>query len=141
MYGQTEPDDADLIDWPSLAAERQRLGDQFWRVLGYLHDEGIAAIASIENALRVHDAVAMIGPAERLKREAFPLGALRLAEIAETIELEARDCVESHQDPAPLIEAVVLLRSVFAQTVEQLRNDSNPLMRKSAVHRPNLLAA
>ncbi len=141
MPGYAEPDAADLIDWACLAAERQRLGGQFWRTLGYLHDEGLVAISGIENALRAHNPAAMVGPAERLKDEAFPLGALRLAEIAESIEIDARDCVEWHQDPAPLIESVVLLRSVFAETVALLESDSNPLMRKSPAMRRNLLAA
>ncbi len=141
MPGYAEPDTADLIDWACLAAERQRLGGRFWRTLGYLHDEGVVAIAAIENALRAHDPAAMVGPAERLKDEAFPLGALRLAEIAETIEIDARDCVEWRQDPAPMIEQVVLLRSIFAETVALLESDSNPLIRKSPVSRPRLLAA
>lgn len=120
----------DVIDWTRLAAARERMGGKFWRTLGYLYDEGLVAMSAIENALRAHDPVAMISPAERLKDEALPLGAMRLAEIAESIEMQARDCVEWHQDPAPLIEAVVSLRATFAETVALLQQDSNPLIQR-----------
>lgn len=131
----------DLIDWNQLTAARERMGPKFWRTLGYLHDEGLVAMSRIENALRAHDPVAMIEPAERLKDEALPLGALRLAEIAETIEMQARDCVEYHEDPAPLIESVVLLRGVFDETVGLLQNDANPLIQHRSPVRPTGLIA
>lgn len=132
---------AAIIDWSQLTAARARMGPKFWRTLGYLHDEGLVAMSRIENALRAHDPVAMIEPAEHVKDEALPLGAVRLAEIAETIEMQARDCVEYHQDPAPLIEAVVLMRTVFAETVELLQNDSTPLIQHRTPTRPTGLIA
>jgi histidine phosphotransfer protein HptB len=132
---------AEVIDWTQLAAARARMGAKFWRTLGYLHDEGLVAMSRIENALRAHDPVAMIEPAEHLKDEAMPLGALRLAEIAETIEMQARDCVEYHQDPAPLIETVVQMRTVFDETVDLLQNDANPLIQHRTPARPTGLIA
>lgn len=131
----------ELIDGKQLAAARARMGPQFWRTLSYLHDEGLVAMGKIENALRAHDPVAMIEPAERLKDEALPLGAFRLAENAETIEMQARDCVEYHQDPAPLIESVVQLRRVFDETVALLQNDANPLIKHRSPVRPTGLVA
>lgn len=129
-------DQYDLIDAKRLSNARMRLGPRFWDNLRYLHDEGHAAISAIETSLRAHDPVGMIEPAERLKDEAQSLGALALAAIAERIEAEARDCVEWHQDPGLMIEPVVMLRSVFAETIDALRKDSNPLISRTPARRP-----
>ncbi len=117
-----------LIDWHQFRHAREALGPNFWRTLIYLRDEGSKCIGAIETALRRHDAVGIIGPAETLKSEAFQMGAKRVAEIAEQVEMEARDCVEMHDTPDLLIESVVALRQAFTETVEALQKDISPLM-------------
>lgn len=119
---------ATLIDWQQFHHARDALGSNFWRTLVYLRDEGGRAIGAIETALRRHDAIAMIGPAELLKSEALQMGALRVAALAEQIEFDARDCVETHDAPDLLIEPVVALREAFAETVALLQKDISPLM-------------
>jgi histidine phosphotransfer protein HptB len=117
----------DPIDWRQFEAARAALGPNFWRTLVFLRDEGAKAIGTIEFALRGHDAVAMIGPAELLKSEALHMGAMAVAEIAEDVEMQARDCVEWHQSPDRLIEAVVELRAAFEATVAALQKHISPL--------------
>ena len=117
-----------LIDWQRFRHAREALGPNFWRTLVYLRDEGARSIAGIEAALRRHDAIAMVGPAELLKSEALQMGAMRVAELAEQVELDARDCVETHDVPDLLIEPVVALREAFAATVELLEKDISPLL-------------
>lgn len=119
---------ATLIDWTQFHQAQRSLGPNFWRTLTFLRDEGSRSIAAIETALRQHNAAAMIGPAELLKSEALQMGAMRVAELAEQVEFEARDCVESHDAPDLLIAPVVTLREAFAETVALLQRDISPLM-------------
>lgn len=126
-----ETEDA-LIDWARFARAREQLGANFWRVMGYLRDDGERAVTSIETALRAGNAAGLIGPAELLKTEAEQMGAIAVAEIAEEIELQARDCVEWHQAPDFLVEAVVKLRECFRQTVVRLEQEASPLLERKA---------
>ena len=55
-------------------------------------------------------------------------GALGVAELAEEIEVQARDCLEWHQSPESLLEDVVQLRAVFDRTVAAFDYETNPLL-------------
>ena len=124
-----------LIDWPRFRATRAALGANFWRTLIFLRDEGGRSVAAIEAAVRAHDAASIVGPAELLKTEALHLGAIGVGEIAELVEMEARDCLETHDAPDALIEAVVALRRAFGDTVALLEQDISPLMHRDAATR------
>ncbi len=134
--------DITAMDWNRFEQARASLGANFFRVLNYFRDDGGKAVTAIENAMRAHDTVAMIGPADVLKSEAIELGALGVAELAEEIEVQARDCLEWHQSPESLLEQVVQLRSVFEKTVAAFDYEINPLrVRKpGAVHGGELVA-
>ncbi|MFM9853482.1 MAG: Hpt domain-containing protein [Sphingomonadaceae bacterium] len=122
--------DSVIVDMAHFAQCRARLRHNFARTFGYLRDDGLKSIAVIEKALRMGDAIGMIGPAEMIKTEAYELGAVALAEMAEDIEFGARDRVEWRQSPDDLLESVVALRDLFAQTVEVINREINPLMAK-----------
>lgn len=124
-----------IIDEEAFALCRARLGSNFVRVLGYLRDDGLKSVAVVEEAMRMGDAVAMIGPAETIKTDAFDLGAIALAETAEHIEMSARDCVEWRQAPDNLLESVVALRHIFSKTVTVLTQATSPL----SVRHPELI--
>jgi histidine phosphotransfer protein HptB len=126
-------------DWPHVVQARAALGPRFAKVSAWFREEGVRALSEIEDALRSQNAVAMIDPAERLKSCALDIGAERLATLAETIEFDARDCVEWHQSPAVMLEAVVILRTAFGDLVSQIetveRAGSPLIMRNAATHR------
>jgi histidine phosphotransfer protein HptB len=124
-----------LVDWGRFSEARLHLGTNFWRVMGYLRDDGHKAVREIEGSLRSGDAAGLVGPAELLKTEAVQMGAIAVAEVAEQIELQARDCVEWHQSPDFLVEDVVNLRSMFEQTVEVLEREASPLLERRAALR------
>lgn len=126
-----------VIDWAQYAQARERLGSNFWRVMGYLREDGNKAVVQIEEAMRADDPVALIGPAEMLKTEAVHMGALGVAEIAEEIELQARDCVEWHQSPEMLVSDVVRLRSTFNETVNLFEKEASPLLERKPAFRRN----
>lgn len=126
-----------VVDWTRFAKAREQLGGNFWRVMGYLRDDGHKAVAEIEEGVRNGDAVALIGPADLLKTEAEHLGAIGVAALAEQIEVQARDCVEWHQSPELLVEEAVSLRSVFEETVVLFEKEASPLLeRKPHFRRP-----
>lgn len=116
------------MDWNRFEQARASLGANFFRVLNYFRDDGGKAVTAIENAMRANDATAMISPADLLKSEAIELGALGIAELAEDIEVQARDCLEWHQSPETLVEDVVQLRAMFNQTVADFDYETNPLL-------------
>jgi histidine phosphotransfer protein HptB len=119
---------AATVDWARFAQAKTALGGSFTRLLGYFREDGGKSIAQIEAALRAHDAIGMIGPADLLKSEAVQMGALGLAELAEAIEYEARDCVELHLLPDTLVEQVVALRAAYEAVVSQFDREASPLM-------------
>jgi histidine phosphotransfer protein HptB len=127
-----------VVDWARFAQAREQLAGNFWRVMGYLRDDGHKAVSEIEAGVRRGDAVSLIGPAELLKTEAVHMGALGVAEIAEQIEMQARDCVEWHQSPELLVEDAVTLRSVFEETVALFEREASPLLARRPDLRRNI---
>ena len=119
-----------LLDEEQIGRSRAHFGRNFARILGYLREDGLEAIGKIEDAMRMNKPAAMIGPADRIKAEAYDLGAVGLAEVAETIELRARDCVEWRQSPDDLLEPVLSLRKIFDETVALLDRETDSLARR-----------
>jgi len=128
-------DDSELVDWMRFDQARASLGVRLFRRLGYLREDGAKAVTQIEDAMRAGDAVALVNPADLLKSEAFQIGALGVAALAEEIEVQARDCIEWRQAPDNIIEAVVQLRDAFDRTVLLIDKETNPLMVRHPVLR------
>lgn len=121
-----------LVDWTAFAQARAQLGANFVRILGYFREDGVTSVARIEEGMRANNAASMVIPAHTLKGEARQFGAHVLADLAETIEMTSRACVERHETPSDALEHVVRLRSVFETTLTMLEREANPL----AVRRP-----
>jgi HPt (histidine-containing phosphotransfer) domain-containing protein len=117
-----------LIDWTSFSQARAELGANFVRILGYFREDGIKSVSQIEEAMRAQNAAALVIPAHTLKGEARQFGADPLGDLAETIEMIARDCVEHHEAPAEALEHVVKLRPLFESTLSLLEREANPLV-------------
>jgi histidine phosphotransfer protein HptB len=125
--------DDPVIDWGVFSQARATLGAGFVRILGYFREDGTKSVAVIEDALRASNAVALVLPAHTLKSEARQFGALKLATLAEHIEMVARDCVEWHQQPSALVEHVINLRPLFEDSIETLEREASPLMQRKRV--------
>jgi hypothetical protein len=121
-----------LIDWSKFAEARHRLGPQFAQQLRYFHEDGDKSLVRIEDALRAHDAGAMVSPADLIKTEAVHVAAFGLAQMAENVEFEARDCVDLNLPPDTLLEMVVSLREAFVEVDQALDREVNPLMQRWA---------
>ena len=119
-----------LIEWGVLSAARVELGASFVRILGYFREDGGKSVLQIEQAMRAGNAASMVIPAHTLKGEARQFGAERLAMVAESIEVIARDCVENHDAPEEALEHVVGLRKLFQATLELLEREVNPLVER-----------
>ena len=120
--------DGALVDWTAFTQARSELGAGFVRILGYFEEDGIKSVAAIETAMRAGNAAALVIPAHTLKGEARQFGAEPLANIAERIEVIARDCVETRDTPDEALEHVVGLRPLFEQTLQLLLREANPLV-------------
>tara|TARA_R110000772_G_scaffold151869_1_gene262677 strand:+ start:675 stop:1112 length:438 start_codon:yes stop_codon:yes gene_type:complete len=121
---------SDLIDWAVYSDTRSSLGPDFVRILGYFREDGTESVSKIETAMRAKDAAAMIIPAHKLKGESQQFGAIRLAAMAEKIEMTARKCVEHHQAPDEILEQVVSLRPLFEETLPILDHESSPVVQR-----------
>lgn len=117
----------ELIDQRVLSQARTELGANFVRILGYFREDGVKSLRAIEQAMREQNAAAMVLPAHTLKGEARQFGAEPLADIAEGIEVIARDCVETRDVPTEALEHVARLRPVFEATLATLDRETNPL--------------
>lgn len=122
-----------LVDWDAFTKARAELGAGFIRILGYFREDGIKSVSAIEEAMRARNAAALVIPAHTLKGEARQFGAVPLADLAEKIELVARDCVETHDTPEDVLEDVVSLRPLFASTLALLEREANPLTERRPV--------
>ncbi|MEZ0497842.1 Hpt domain-containing protein [Sphingomonas sp. IW22] len=124
----TSVDDRSLVNWPSYAQTRAELGANFARILGYFREDGMKSVAAVEAAMRARSAAGLVVPAHTLKGEARQFGAEPLGDLAEAIEMTARDCVEQHDAPDALLEQVVALRPLFNRTLTALEREANPLV-------------
>lgn len=129
--GRMMPDETlPLIDWNGFARTRAQLGGSFIRILGYFVEDGLKSVSAIEDAIRSGNAAAMILPAHTLKSEARQFGGERLGQLAEDIELYARQCVETHESPEDYVDRVVKLRPLFAAMLAEIEAESNPLVQR-----------
>ncbi|MEM1133360.1 MAG: Hpt domain-containing protein [Pseudomonadota bacterium] len=119
-----------LVNWSTFAETRSALGADFVRILGYFREDGTKSVADIEEAMRASDAAKLVIPAHTLKGESAQFGAERLAAVAEQIEMVARRCVELRQQPDELLQAVVMLRELFEQSLQALEKETNPLVQR-----------
>ncbi len=122
--------DSELIDWAVYSETRSSLGPDFVRILGYFREDGTQSIVKIEDALRAKDATQIIMPAHKLKGESLQFGAIRLAALAELIEMTARKCVEHQEAPDEIIEQVVGLRPLFEETLPILEHETSPVVQR-----------
>lgn len=121
-----------LVTWATFSSARSELGAAFGRILGYFREDGFKSVVAIEEAMRAQNAAAMVIPAHTLKGEARQFGADPLSDLAEVIEMIARDCVETHETPSEALEHVVALRPLFEQTLALLDREANPLVQRAA---------
>jgi HPt (histidine-containing phosphotransfer) domain-containing protein len=115
-----------LVDWAAFSKAKAELGAGLTRILGYFREDGVKSVSAIEAAMRAQNAAALVIPAHTLKGEARQFGAFPLADLAEKIELMARDCVETRDTPDAALEDVVALRPLFTGTLALLEREANP---------------
>jgi histidine phosphotransfer protein HptB len=128
MPDQTAP----LIDWVTLETARQQLGIAFMRIYGYFRDDAETAVTAIETAMRNRHGAAIIDPAAALRSAAEQLGAERLADLAEEIEMHARGCIENNLVPDDHIDRVAALRPLLAETLACIDAEVSPLVQRNA---------
>lgn len=113
--------DYPLIDDADLATARRELGPALSRILGYYRQDGVVSILAIENAMQARNATALVLPAHSLKGESRQLGAGRVAELSQHLEMSARRCIEERTElPDTLADDVRCLRSLFHETITML---------------------
>lgn len=118
--------DGALVDWSAFNRARAELGTDFIRILGYFREDGIKALAGVDDAMRKHSAAMLVLPAHTLKGDAAQLGAVPLSLLAEKVEMAARDCVEHRRVPDAILSDVMRLRPLFEQTLGLFDQAASP---------------
>ncbi len=131
--------DRPIIDWEIFQQARTELGAGFIRILGYFREDGIKSVAAIEAAMRAGSAVSLVIPAHTLKGEARQFGADGVADLAESIEDFARNCVEYRQSPEEFLPEVVKLRPLFNETLAAFDAETNPLVERRGFGKKELV--
>ncbi len=123
-------DDAssELVDWAVFSQMRTELGANFVRILGYFREDGEKAVSQIESAMHRRDAAALVNTAHTMKSESRQLGAEPHGALAEEIEIAGRRAVESQLFPDHILPQVAKLRPVYAETIDLLEQETNPLV-------------
>jgi hypothetical protein len=130
MLARFAEDHSQTIDWTLFDAARTRLGPQFVRRLVWFRSDGLNKVDLIELGMRLRAAPALINPAAWLREDAALFGAVTLHDVAEAIEITARDCLERKQPVDELLPAVTRLRSLFSSSVALMEEAANPLVRR-----------
>ena len=118
--------DRAIIDWSAFNRARTELGTDFVRILGYFREDGVKALTGIDRAMAERSAAMLVLPAHTLKGDAAQLGAKPLSELAERVEIAARECVEHHQSPTRVLSDVMRLRPLFEQSLAMLEQAASP---------------
>lgn len=132
--------EAPLVNWSTFTETRAALGTDFVRILGYFREDGTKSVDAIEAAMREGSAAKLVLPAHTLKGESWQFGAEQLALLSEKIEMIARHCVETQQEPDELLEDIVGLRAVFGQSLTTLEKEANPLVERRGFGRRTAMA-
>lgn len=119
-----------LVNWSAFSQARSELGANFVRILGYFREDGVKSVDQIEAAMRAQNSAAIVLPAHTLKGESRQFGADPLSDLAELIEMTARQCIERQQTPERALEHVVQLRPMFEATLALLEREANPLIER-----------
>src|SRR3546814_3780318 len=125
MLDQVEDE---IVDTRVFERARAELGSAFLRILGYFREDGVKAVDRIEHAMRTGDSASLVLPAHTLKGEARHFGALSLGDLAETIEMGPRRCVDHQETPAELLVPVARLRSMFVKTLAWFDKETNQMV-------------
>ncbi|MEQ1725966.1 MAG: Hpt domain-containing protein [Sphingopyxis sp.] len=125
-------DELPLVDWAVFAQTRAQLGTELMRILGYFVEDGLKSIDAVEDAMRGGNSAGLISPAHKLKSEARQFGGERLGQLAEDIEMFGRACVESRETPETYVDRVVALRPMFAEMLQAIDEETNPLVQRHA---------
>lgn len=132
--------EAPLINWATFTEARAMLSSEFVRVLGYFREDGTKSVDEIETAMREKSAARLVLPAHKLKGEAYQFGAEQLGQLSEKIEMTARHCVETQQEPDELLEDIVGLADLFRISLTALEKEANPLVERRSFGRRNAMA-
>jgi HPt (histidine-containing phosphotransfer) domain-containing protein len=125
-------DDIELVDWDAFCRARAELGAGFARILSYFREDGEKAVEKIEAAMHRADAAGLVLPAHTMKSEARQFGAEPLGELAEVIEMRARQAVEMRTTPENLVPEVARLGPLYRETMALLEAEANPLRQRRA---------
>ncbi len=120
----------DVVDKKIFEKTRSFMGVGFINIITYFGEDGAKAVGQIESAQREGDAARMVMPAHTMKTEARQFGAMKLGDLSEKIEHQARRCVERQEGPDELLVLVAQLRPLFNKTMSILERETNPLIER-----------
>ena len=105
-----------VLDAAILARAKNIVEEKFPKMASYFIEDCAIYIGQITEALEALSAESLIPPAHTLKSSSRYMGALRMADIAEQIETEARETIKGSGSIVAVPGLLKELRRVFAET-------------------------
>ena len=84
-----------VIDQATLGDVRAMMGNKFTELLSYFLEDSASYVQQIEEGVATGKAESVVLPAHTLKSSAKQMGAMQLAESARTLELAAREALNT----------------------------------------------
>ena len=120
-----------VVDWARFNLVRRYADRRMQRLLSYYREDAERCTAQADLFARRGALVPMIGQLEQLRRDSVQLGALGVAELAETIENEARDIIDhghvAHTMPLGLPRLRSLLKATLADMEAEIDAGLSPI--------------
>lgn len=122
MVGSCQP----AIDWARFQLVRNYADRRITRLVGYFREDAEHHVQLADCAARQGNLLVMIGQLEALRRDAMQIGALGLAELAEQVEVEARDIIDHGMTDFAMPPGLPALSRTLQETLTALESEISP---------------
>jgi HPt (histidine-containing phosphotransfer) domain-containing protein len=119
---QTTAHDPVLLDHGALEEVRGMMKDKFSEVLGYFLEDSAMYVQQIVEGFAGGKAEAVVLPAHTLKSSAKQMGAMRLWDCSQVLELTVREIVKGSGDLSQIAPLISQIQTVFKETHNAYRS-------------------
>lgn len=109
--------DAVILDMAAIAEAKATMKAKFPTMVQYFLEDSESYIAAIKEGIAAASAEKIVSPAHTLKSSSRQMGALRVSEIAKSMEALAREQSAAGKNDMPPFSGLLLkLEAAFAET-------------------------
>ncbi len=110
----------DVLDKAIIAAAKDAMKDKFSMIVDYYIEDGESYVEQILAGVKEESAQAIVAPAHTLKSSSREMGALRVADLADALEKDARLSVENGTKIENLADRSSKIKAEFTMAKSEL---------------------